>query len=155
MRTARLLPHRWTVSLAVRAMVTSGCINKYKREPQEVSITGGIDYASGQTSSPHRSWQRARTWRWSVGPSITLTCSICATRPSSIANLGTSVFLSDVWGSAPYDVYVIGDNGTVLHFDGSTCAAVPLRRHELDTAVEWHDDRPVRGTGHGPGGLLR
>ncbi|HKO19966.1 MAG TPA: hypothetical protein VJU82_13870, partial [Acidobacteriaceae bacterium] len=28
----------------------------------------------------------------------------------------------DIWGSAPNDVFAVGDNGTILHFDGSTWA---------------------------------
>ena len=37
---------------------------------------------------------------------------------------GTSVDLADVWGTAPDDVWAVGQGGTVLHFDGNAFAPV-------------------------------
>jgi hypothetical protein len=37
---------------------------------------------------------------------------------------GTNVTLRDVWGSSSSDVFAVGDNGTILHFDGSRWSAM-------------------------------
>ena len=33
---------------------------------------------------------------------------------------GTTTQLWDVWGSSPSDVFVVGDNSTILHYDGTS-----------------------------------
>ncbi|RME70944.1 MAG: hypothetical protein D6784_15885 [Chloroflexi bacterium] len=37
---------------------------------------------------------------------------------------GTTVWLNSVWGSRANDVFAVGDNGTILHYDGSSWSAM-------------------------------
>ena len=48
--------------------------------------------------------------------------SRCAVVPA-----GTSANLTDVWGTAPDDVWAVGQGGTVVHYDGSAFASRPVR----------------------------
>src|SRR5690242_13730222 len=34
-------------------------------------------------------------------------------------SIATTSAMRDVWGTSPSDVFAVGDNGTILHFDGS------------------------------------
>ena len=46
--------------------------------------------------------------------------SRCTQSPSwELMSSGTREYLNDVWGSAPDDVFVVGREGTILHFDGA------------------------------------
>ena len=37
---------------------------------------------------------------------------------------GTTMFLNAVWGSSGTDAFVVGDNGTILHYNGSSWASM-------------------------------
>ena len=43
----------------------------------------------------------------------------------SALSSGSSATLRAVWGSGPSDVWMAGDRGTMLHFNGTTVSAVP------------------------------
>ena len=44
----------------------------------------------------------------------------------------TTQHLSRVWSTAPSDVYAVGDNGTILHYDGTTWSAMSSGTTILD-----------------------
>jgi hypothetical protein len=47
----------------------------------------------------------------------------------------TSAELYGVWGSGPGDVYAVGDEGTVLHYNGQSWARIRPDTTESLTAV--------------------
>jgi hypothetical protein len=47
----------------------------------------------------------------------------------------TSSNLRGVWGSGPADIWVVGDKGTILHYDGKTWASSPSGTEEDLTGV--------------------
>jgi hypothetical protein len=46
-------------------------------------------------------------------------------------NSGTTEHLRGIWGSCARDIFAVGDNGTVLHYDGSTWS------HMISGTTEW------------------
>jgi len=61
-------------------------------------------------------------------------------------NSGTIEDLNGVWGSGPSDVYAVGDNGTVLHYDGNVDGDWTAVTTPADASA------PVNGVwGSGPG----
>ena len=42
-------------------------------------------------------------------------------------NSGTTYSLHSIWGSSGSDVYAVGDNGTMIHYDGSTWSPVEIK----------------------------
>jgi hypothetical protein len=47
-----------------------------------------------------------------------------ATAGWSAMNSGTTEYLYDVWGNSGSDVFAVGENGTILHYDGSNWSSM-------------------------------
>ncbi len=60
---------------------------------------------------------------------------------------GVSVTLNDVWGSAPDDVFAVGGNGTILHFDGNTWTPMASGTTESLSAVYGYGASDVYAVG--------
>lgn len=69
-------------------------------------------------------------------------------------NSGVNVALNDVWGSAPNDVFAVGDGGTILHFDGNAWTAMASGTTDSLSAVYGYSASEVYAVGTGQS-LLR
>ena len=60
------------------------------------------------------------------GDSRTLSCGTCSGSESwTPMASGTTEHLNEVWGASADDVWIAGDGGTLLHWDGTASSAVP------------------------------
>jgi len=82
----------------------------------DTPVDSGADTGTGDTGTGDTGTGDTGTGDADATPPVCFAPSWCVT-PSP-----TAASLYDVWGSGPNDFWAVGNNGTVLHFDGSSWA---------------------------------